>query len=89
LSAIGRSAAPIQPPDLAGTAEQLADCRLPQPVRRVETAARDGGLGRIFTEAGITARPVFERHGFRVTAEQSVECRGQWLTNYRMERPLT
>jgi putative acetyltransferase len=57
-------------------------------IRRVKTAARIGGHGRIFTEVSITARPLFERHGFRVTAEQSVECRGQWLTTYRMEKPL-
>lgn len=46
-------------------------------------------LPRIFAEVSITARPFFERHGFAVLAEQSVEVRGQRLTNYRMERTLT
>lgn len=45
-------------------------------------------LPRIFAEVSITARPFFERHGFIVLAEQSVEVRGERLTNYRMERRL-
>lgn len=46
-------------------------------------------LPQVFAEVSITARPFFERHGFVVLAEQSVEVRGQRLTNYRMERRLT
>jgi putative acetyltransferase len=55
---------------------------------QVEAAARAQGIGRLFTEASITARPVFERRGFRVVAPQTVSLRGQRLTNYRMERVL-
>lgn len=55
----------------------------------VERAARDQGLARIFTEASITARPFFERRGFRTLAEQQVETRGETLTNFRMEKPLS
>lgn len=51
--------------------------------------ARRLALPRIFAEVSVTARPFFERHGFAVLAEQSVEVRGQRLTNYRMERRLT
>lgn len=54
----------------------------------VLTSARSQGLFRIFTEASITARGFFERRGFRVMAAQSVELRGQRLTNFRMERYL-
>lgn len=54
----------------------------------VETAARAQGLAAIFTHASITARPFFARHGFRVVVEQSVERRGQRLTNFRMEKAL-
>lgn len=50
--------------------------------------ARRLALPRIFAEVSITARPFFERHGFVVLVEQSVEVRGQRLTNYRMERKL-
>jgi len=54
----------------------------------VEAAARAGGLSRIFTEASITARPFFERRGFRLIAAQSVAIRGQVLTNFRMDKLL-
>lgn len=57
-------------------------------LRHVEAEAADLGLARLFTEASITAKPFFERRGFRVIAEQQVAVRGQVLTNYRMEKPL-
>ncbi|HMH63969.1 MAG TPA: GNAT family N-acetyltransferase [Rhizomicrobium sp.] len=43
---------------------------------------------RLFGEVSITARPVFERHGFKVLAYQSVQTGGQALGNYRMEKLL-
>jgi putative acetyltransferase len=52
----------------------------------VEEEARKLGIGRIFTEASLTARPFFERRGFTVIARQSVEKRGRRLTNFRMEK---
>jgi putative acetyltransferase len=54
----------------------------------VEQVARERGLGRIFTEASITARPFFERQGFRVVGEQVVARRGARLTNFAMEKSL-
>jgi putative acetyltransferase len=45
-------------------------------------------LKRLFSEVSITARPVFERHGFKVLAYQTVETNGQALGNYRMEKQL-
>lgn len=54
----------------------------------VEALARRQRLSRLHTESSITARPVFERHGFRILARQSVALRGQRLTNYRMEKLL-
>src|SRR5215211_3170919 len=48
--------------------------------RAVEREARLRGLGRIFTEASITARPFFERHGFRTIRERTVVRRGVELT---------
>ena len=54
----------------------------------VEQVARKQGLGRIFTEASITARPFFERQGFRVVGEQAVVRQGARLTNFAMEKPL-
>lgn len=37
------------------------------------------------THASITARPFFEKRGYRVVKEQQVERKGVWLTNYVME----
>ncbi|MGR7759313.1 GNAT family N-acetyltransferase [Klebsiella aerogenes] len=43
--------------------------------------------GKILSvDASITARSSFLRQGFRVVAEQRVESRGEWFTNYRMEK---
>lgn len=55
---------------------------------RVEASARSQGLARLFTEASITARPFFERRGFRVVEAQTVTRRGQELVNFRMLRRL-
>ena len=52
----------------------------------VEAEARRVGIGRIFTEASITARPFFEAQGFVVLAPQVVTCRGVEYVNYRMQR---
>jgi len=42
--------------------------------------------GRIVTHASITARPFFEKRGYRVIKEQQVERRGIFLTNFIMEK---
>ena len=55
----------------------------------VERKARSQGLDRIFTEASVTARPFFERRGFRVRREQTVLRRGTKLTNFVMRKDLT
>ena len=54
----------------------------------IETCARDQGIGRLFTEASITARPFFARHGFELIAEQEVPLRGQLFRNFRMSKTL-
>ena len=54
----------------------------------VEREARSQGLARIFTEASITARPFFERQGFRVVREQTVSRRGVSMNNFAMEKNL-
>ncbi|ACE91357.1 MULTISPECIES: GNAT family N-acetyltransferase [Rhizobium] len=53
---------------------------------RVEEEALNRGFTRIYTEASRTARPFFERRGFRVMARQTVEKRGQSLENFLMEK---
>ena len=54
----------------------------------IEEAARGLGLGRLFTEASITARPFFERQGFRVVSDNSVERNGVEMSNFSMEKVL-
>jgi putative acetyltransferase len=54
----------------------------------LERAARKSGLARVFTEASLTARPFFERMGFRILKQQTVLCRGVGLTNFAMEKEL-
>jgi putative acetyltransferase len=54
----------------------------------VEREARGQGLGWIFTEASITARPFFEQQGFRVVRKQMVSRRGVSMTNFVMEKEL-
>lgn len=54
----------------------------------VEERARGLGLGRVSTEASITARPFFERHGFTVLRRNTVWRQGTGLTNFSMEKVL-
>ncbi len=42
--------------------------------------------GNIVTHASITARPFFEKRGYKVVKEQQVERRGVTLTNFVMEK---
>jgi putative acetyltransferase len=56
--------------------------------RAVEQIAWERGLGRIAIEASTTARPFFERQGFRVVGEQAIALRGARLTNFAMEKSL-
>lgn len=49
---------------------------------------RAAGPGTITVHASITARPFFERRGYRTVREQQVVRRGISLTNYVMEKRL-
>lgn len=40
----------------------------------------------VTTDASITARPFFENRGYVVLKKQSVETRGQFLTNFKMQK---
>jgi putative acetyltransferase len=41
---------------------------------------------RVYAEASITARPLFEKLGFRVIRQNIVPIKGVELINYSMER---
>ncbi len=49
---------------------------------------REAAVSRFTTHASITARPFFEKRGYRVVREQLVEVRGILLKNYMMEKFL-
>jgi putative acetyltransferase len=63
-----------------GVASQLYD--------RIETAAREQGIRRLFTEASELARRFFERKGFTVLERQDKILRGVPIHNYRMAKTL-
>jgi putative acetyltransferase len=54
----------------------------------VEERAGGLGIGTLFTEASITARPFFERKGFAVSVRNTVVRNGVELTNFSMEKVL-
>ena len=43
--------------------------------------------GTITTHASITAKPFFEKRGYKVIKEQHVDRQGVLLTNFIMENP--
>ncbi len=57
--------------------------------RAIETKANELGINRLYVEASITAKPFFLQMGFSIIKEQQVECRGETLVNYAMEKFLT
>ncbi len=44
--------------------------------------------GNIITHASITARPFFEKRGYRIVREQRVERQGRVLVNFVMEKSV-
>jgi putative acetyltransferase len=54
----------------------------------VEERARGLCVGRIFTEASITARPFFGRKGFALLRRNVVTRNGVQVTNFSMEKVL-
>ena len=42
--------------------------------------------GKIITHASITAKPFFEKRGYKVVEKQNVQRQGVFLTNYIMEK---
>ncbi|WP_217529420.1 GNAT family N-acetyltransferase [Vibrio metschnikovii] len=44
------------------------------------------GITRFYSEVSITARPFYERFGFNVIQEQTIEVRGQKLCNFVIEK---
>ena len=61
-----------------GIATKIAD--------ELEIHVLENGVQKIITHASITAKLFFEKRGYKVVKEQAVECRGEILTNFVMEK---
>ena len=46
------------------------------------------GISELTADVSITAKPFFEKKGYEVVGKQTVERRGQLLTNYKMKKNL-
>ena len=55
---------------------------------RVESALLAVGAPAVTTLASLASHPFFERHGFQVDADESVEIRGVCLRRFAMRKPL-
>jgi putative acetyltransferase len=54
-------------------------------MERIFQEARQSNLIRLYAEVSITARPFFERHGFRLVRNNPHKVRGVPILNYIME----
>lgn len=57
-------------------------------VKEIEKYAQENRIKIITTHSSITAKPFFEKQGYKVTKEQVVERKGQILKNFIMEKTL-
>ena len=57
-------------------------------MNQIQSTAKNLGIQTLFAEASITARPFFERMGFKVITPQEVERRGMKFINYVMEKDI-
>ena len=53
-------------------------------LRSAEAELASAGVPQFFTEASLVARPFFERHGYVVTEEQTVDRNGVSLRRFAM-----
>lgn len=57
-------------------------------LHEAERIAHAYGASRIHLEASITARPFFEKQGYRVVRKQQAKANRLYLTNYVMEKRI-
>ena len=56
---------------------------------RIEAEALRAGVGRLYTEASITAEPFFRARGFSMVNPQLVEFRGHTFRNFVMDKSVS
>ncbi|MDQ6731749.1 MAG: GNAT family N-acetyltransferase [Actinomycetota bacterium] len=57
-------------------------------IARILALARGDGAAAVETYASLTARPLFERHGFTVIEQRTTVVRNIAMTNFKMRRVL-
>ncbi|MBF4358963.1 GNAT family N-acetyltransferase, partial [Vibrio anguillarum] len=55
-------------------------------MEHVLKVGKSRGITKYCSEVSITARPFYEKFGFKVVKEQAIEVRGQKLQNFVMEK---
>lgn len=55
-------------------------------MEHIFSTGRINGVSRYYSAVSLTARPFYERYGFRVVNEQQMEVNGLLLTNFVMEK---
>jgi putative acetyltransferase len=57
-------------------------------MKEILQRAKDNHIRLIFSEVSITAKPFFEKWGFRVVTKQTIVRKDVELTNFKMERTI-
>lgn len=57
-------------------------------MKEILQRAQNDHIHLIFSEVSITAKPFFEKWGFKVVTEQTIVRKGVELTNFKMERTV-
>lgn len=60
-----------------------------QLMQHILSEGHKNGITRYYSEVSITAKPFYERFAFTVISEQTVQVRGQTLTNFMMEKHIS
>lgn len=58
-------------------------------MQHIFLSGKQKSVSRFYSHVSKTARPFFEHNGFVMVTEQRVEIRGQYLTNYVMEKVVS
>lgn len=57
-------------------------------MKEILKRAQDNHIQLIYAEVSITAKPFFEKWGFKIVTQQTIERKGIELINFKMEREI-
>ena len=55
-------------------------------LQEIFNTANELNISKLQTDASITAKPFFEKHGFKTIQQQTVKIKDVELINYKMEK---